>query len=60
MGTREDIINYLVEESEGDYTREELEAMDGFDLLDAYLQWEGICGYTRDIIDAVNASGVLD
>lgn len=52
---KQEIIEYLVDESEGEYTQEELEAMSKRDLLDAYLTWEGICGYTDDIIEHIEA-----
>ena len=53
--SKEEIIEYLVYESEGEYTREELEAMSNRDLLDAYLTWEGIIGFTEDIIEHIEA-----
>lgn len=52
---KEDIIDYLIDESEGDYTREELEEMSKLQLLDAYLTWEGIVGFTEDIIEHIEA-----
>ena len=52
---KEEIIEYLVDESEGEYTREELEAMSNRNLLDAYLTWEGIIGFTEDIIEHIEA-----
>ena len=52
---KDSIIEYLVDESEGEYTREELEAMSKRDLLDAYLTWEGIIGFTDDIIEHIEA-----
>ena len=52
---KEEIIEYLVDESEGDYTREELEEMSNRDLLNAYLTWEGIIGYTDDILEHIEA-----
>ena len=53
--SKEEIIEYLVDESEGEYTREELEAMSNRDLLNAYLTWEGIVGFTEDIIEHIEA-----
>ena len=53
--SKEEIIEYLVDESEGEYTREELEAMSNRNLLDAYLTWEGIVGFTEDIIEHIEA-----
>lgn len=52
---KDSIIEYLVDESEGEYTREELEAMSKRDLLDAYLTWEGIIGFTDDILEHIEA-----
>ena len=52
---KDSIIEYLVYESEGEYTREELEAMSKRDLLDAYLTWEGIIGFTDDILEHIEA-----
>lgn len=53
--SKEEIIDYLIDESEGDYTREELEEMSKFQLLDAYLTWEGIIGFTDDILEHIEA-----
>ena len=53
--SKEEIIEYLVDESEGEYTREELEAMSNRNLLDAYLTWEGIIGFTEDILEHIEA-----
>ena len=53
--SKEEIIEYLVDESEGEYTREELEAMSKRSLLNAYLTWEGIVGFTEDIIEHIEA-----
>ena len=52
---KDSIIEYLVDESEGEYTREELEAMSKRDLLDTYLTWEGIIGFTDDILEHIEA-----
>lgn len=52
---KDSIIEYLVDESEGEYTKEELEAMSRRDLLDAYLTWEGIIGFTDDILEHIEA-----
>lgn len=50
---RQEIIDYLVDESEGEWTEEELSAMSNFELFDAYLTWEGIIGYTEKIMETV-------
>lgn len=60
MNTKQDIIDYLVRESEGQWKESQLKNMDGFGLLDAYLRWEGIIGFTSDIIAVVKASNVLN
>ena len=53
--SKEEIIDYLVDESEGEYTKEELEAKSKRDLLDTYLTWEGIIGFTDDILEHIEA-----
>ena len=53
--SKEEIIDYLVDESGGCYTREELEAMSKMQLLDVYLTLEGIVGFTEDIIGHIEA-----
>ena len=53
--TKEDIIDYLVSESEGDYTREELEKDSPIDLFSKWLEWEGIFGYTQKMVKVVEA-----
>jgi hypothetical protein len=60
MKTKQDIIDYLVRESDGQFKEEELQKKDCFGLVDAYLEWEGIIGYTTDIINVVRASNVLN
>lgn len=53
METRADLIEYLVAESEGDYAREDLEKMTPSALLDTYLEWNGIIGWTGSILEVV-------
>lgn len=48
---RESVIDELVDASEGDFTQEELEDKSDAELLDAWLTWNGICGYTEDILE---------
>ena len=60
MKTKQDIIDYLVRESDGQWKEEELQKRDGFGLVEAYLEWEGIIGFTTDIINVVRASNVLN
>lgn len=58
--TREDIVRYLIEESDGQYTQGELDQMSNKDLLDQYLQWEGIVNYTDEILSAVRALALAE
>lgn len=60
MDTKQDIIDYLISESDGEYTQEELEKMTPYGLIDTYLNWVGIIGYTSDIINVVKASGISE
>lgn len=48
---RESVIDELIVDSEGEFTQKELEAMSDTELLDAWLTWNGICGYTEDILE---------
>ena len=49
--TKDELKYYLADEAEYDVNK--LDEMDEYDLIDAYLTWEGILGYTDDIIDTV-------
>lgn len=51
--TKEELKDYLVEEAE--YLRYVVDNMSNYSLLDAYLQYNGIVGYTDDILDCVQA-----
>lgn len=57
---RQNVIDYLVRESEGDWSEEELAAMSNFELMDTYLTWNGIIGFTSDIMETVNAIWNVD
>lgn len=48
--TKEELKKYLIEEAE--YKEARVNDMDAYELFDKYLQWNGIIGYTEDIIDA--------
>lgn len=48
--TKEELKKYLIEEAE--YKEARVNEMDAYELFDKYLQWNGIIGYTEDIIDA--------
>lgn len=52
--TKEELKEYLVEEAE--YSQEEVDNMSNYELVDNYLTYEGIVGYTQDILDAVAAA----
>ena len=52
--TKEELKEYLVEEAE--YSQEEVDNMYDYELVDNYLIYEGIIGYTQDIIDVVAAA----
>lgn len=41
---KEELINT------GDYTQEEVDQMDAYELFDKILTWNGIIGYTEDIL----------
>lgn len=49
MKDRQWLIENMVCETE--YTEQELQDMTNRELLDAYLSWNGIIGYTDDICD---------
>lgn len=49
--TTDELKSYLVDEAE--YEAESVESMTKSELLDAYLKYEGIIGYTSDILDIV-------
>ena len=50
--TREDLKDFLVYEAE--YPQERVDRMSNKRLFDAWLRWNGIIGYTEEIIDMVN------
>lgn len=49
---KEELKDYLVNETEN-YTREEVENMTNKELFDAYLNWNGLIGWTETIMDTV-------
>lgn len=49
--TKDELKDYLV--CEAKHTDAEVESMTDFELVDAYLTWNGIIGYTEDIVDVV-------
>lgn len=51
---KEQLKRYLIEEAEHKEAR--VNEMDAYELFDRYLKWNGICGYTSDIIEAFKAA----
>lgn len=49
-----DLDDYLQEEAE--YSSEQVKLMTPFDKVNAYLQWNGIIGYTNDILEVTFAA----
>lgn len=49
---KEDVKDYLVYVAE--YSEERVNKMSNYALLDAWLRYNGIIGFTDDIIDVVN------
>lgn len=49
--TTDELKSYLVDEAE--YEAESVESMTKSELIDAYLRYEGIIGYTSDILDII-------
>ena len=47
--TKEELKDYLITEAE--YTQEEVDNMSDRDLFDKYLIYEGVVGFTSEIID---------
>jgi len=54
MKTPQDLKNYLIEEAE--YKPTKVNNMTSEELFEAYLTWNGIIGYTQDIIEAYQAA----
>lgn len=52
--TQDDLRDYLVTEAE--YDVEEAENLTSRELVDAWLEWNGIIGFTGDILEVVAAA----
>lgn len=52
--TKQELKNYLIDEAEIRPSR--VEAMDEYDLFDAWLKYQGIIGFTSDIIEVYKAA----
>lgn len=53
---RQELRDYLVDEAE--YSEEDVTHMTDREMLDAWLIYNGICGFTDDILDVLEALGV--
>lgn len=51
---KDELKQYLIDEAE--YTESEVNEMDSTELLDSWLQYNGICGFTDNIKDVVEAA----
>ena len=56
--TKQDLKDFLVYEAE--YDKESVEKMNSKELMDAWLSWEGILGYTNQIIELYQAAHETD
>lgn len=52
--TKQELIDYLVDEAEIRPSR--VERMNEYELFDAWLRYQGIVGYTSDIIEVYKAA----
>jgi len=52
--TKKELKQYLI--NEADKSPIQVEKMDSFDLFNAWLIWNGICGFTRNIIEVYKAA----
>lgn len=55
---KDELKQYLIDEAE--YTESEVNEMDSTELLDSWLQYNGIIGYTDDIKDFIEAAFDVD
>ena len=53
--TKEELKQYLIDEA--GKSPKQVELMDSYDLFNAWLVWNGICGFTDDIIEVYNKEG---
>lgn len=56
--TKQDLKEFLIEEAELDPS--DVNSMDSFRLFDAWLTYEGIVGYTNQIIELYEAAHETD
>lgn len=55
---KDELKQYLIDEAE--HTESEVNEMDSTELLDSWLQYNGIIGYTDDIKDVIEAAFDVD
>ena len=55
---KDELKQYLIDEAE--YTESEVNEMDSTELLDSWLQYNSIIGYTDDIKDVIEAAFDVD
>lgn len=53
---RAELREYLIDEAE--YSEEDVNSMTDYEMLDAWLIYNGIAGYTEELIDVLSALGV--
>lgn len=51
--TKEGIKDFLTTEAE--YTQEEVNNMSDYELIDAYLTWEGLIRWTEEIVEIMES-----
>lgn len=52
--TKQELKDYLVEEAE--WPESKVNEMDSYELLNHWLTYNGIIGYTQDILSVINAA----
>lgn len=52
--SKQELNQYLIEECE--YSEEDVKNMDAYDKIDAWLKYNGIIGFTSDIIQLVRVA----
>lgn len=52
--TKEELKEYLVTEAE--YSKETVEGFSDYELVNKWLCWNGMIGWTRDILEVVEAA----
>lgn len=51
--TKAGIKNFLTTEAE--YTEEQVNEMSDYELIDAYLNWEGLINWTAEIVEMIES-----